>query len=739
MAKQFSGFTTQQQQKLLSPLGYNGPAQQDDINKFMMSSPKAASMMGKYTQTAIARVSGGPNSLTAHQGTIVYNNGETPLNMQAPMQMQQPMQIPQPTQMQQPMQYRQAMNEGGMSTGLDSYQQNLADQNLQLTNLTNELSNMPVREDLEEGEVDQGRKDLEDRIAEQQTKVTQAEADLASATKQFELTDIPSTSEILSTSTTDPESMVKKQDVVTTTDEQKEAGKIDTGTGQAGDTATGAASNTAAIAKDVDLAAEFEAAGMTAEQASEEVANVLSTLEAATGKPSGEALAEAASMDPSELAQLGLTVEQIDRARRVEEIPDLAVTPEMKVSSAVDYERAKEEINFSAATGVPSTEATVQGQLTSLMADFEGSDPPAWAAGALRGATAAMAARGLGASSMAGQAIVQAAMESALPIAMQDASTRAQFEAQNISNRQQAALFAAEQRAVFLGMEFDQEFKARVQNAARVADIANINFTADQQVALENARLAQTVDIANLDAANAKILADAAAMSQLDMANLNNRQQAAIQNANAFLQMDMSNLDREQQTAIMKAQTLTNALLTDAAAVNAERQFNASSQNQVDMFFANLQTDIQKFNNEQFNAQSRFNAGEANAIGQFNASQQNARDQFNANNAIIIEQANAMWEQKITTTDNAAQNAANRDATMVANGYTETAYNNILQKERDIMDYVWRSADNELARENAYTIAAMQTQAQVDQASGSAVGKLFNTVVETYMKYKFPS
>ena len=64
---------------------------------------------------------------------------------------------------------------------------------------------------------------------------------------------------------------------------------------------------------------------------------------------------------------------------------------------------------------------------------------------------------------MAGQAIVQGyAMESALPIAMQDAQTVARFEAQNLSNRQQRAMLVTQQRAQFLGMEFDQEFQARV-------------------------------------------------------------------------------------------------------------------------------------------------------------------------------------------------------------------------------------------------------------------------------------
>ena len=89
-------------------------------------------------------------------------------------------------------------------------------------------------------------------------------------------------------------------------------------------------------------------------------------------------------------------------------------------------------------------------------------------------------------------------MESALPIAMQDAKTVASFEAQNISNRQQRAILFAQQRAQFLGMEFDQAFEARVRNAATVSDIANRNFTAEVQIALENAQLAQTTDMSIL-------------------------------------------------------------------------------------------------------------------------------------------------------------------------------------------------------------------------------------------------
>jgi hypothetical protein len=267
--------------------------------------------------------------------------------------------------------------------------------------------------------------------------------------------------------------------------------------------------------------------------------------------------------------------------------------------SSVDMAAVDKAVNFEAATGAPSSAGTVQGQLTNLMEDFEGDATPAWAAGAMRAATAALASRGLGASSMAGQAIIQATMESALPIAMQDAQTNAGFEMQNLSNRQATAMFGAQQRAQFLGMDFDQKFQAKVANASRIADVANMNFTAEQQIALENARMAQTVDITNLNAKNAKIMADAASLSQMDMANLNNRQQAAVQNAQAFLQMDMANLDNEQQTSIMKAQSMVSALLSDTAAANAAKQFNATSENQTNQFYASLTSNIAQFNVDQ--------------------------------------------------------------------------------------------------------------------------------------------
>ena len=392
-----------------------------------------------------------------------------------------------------------------------------------------------------------------------------------------------------------------------------------------------------------------------------------------------------------------------------------------------------------AATATPSQKATVAGQLEGLMQQFEGGATPAWAAGAMRKATATMAARGLGVSSLAGQAIVQAAMESALPIAQADATVQAQFEGQNLSNRQQRAMLAAQQRATFMGMEFDQAFQSRVQNSARIGDIANMNFTAEQQVQLENSRATNTMNLNNLSNSQAMVMAEASALAQLDTQNLNNRQQSAVQNAQNFLQMDMANLSNRQQTELFKSQQRVQSLFTDQAATNAAAQFNASSENQVDQFFQNLGAQVSQFNATQANAQSQYNAGQTNTVNRFNAELNNQRDQFNAQNQLVIAQSNAQWRRQIATADTAAVNRANELNANAILDISKNAYDNLWTFYGDTMEWAWTSAENQIDRVNALAIAELDASTrqqiadeQSKTAAGNAVGSLISTIAGSY-------
>jgi len=471
---------------------------------------------------------------------------------------------------------------------------------------------------------------------------------------------------------------------------------------------------------------------MQSQQAAGQIEQALSQTQAAQGQVPSQAQIEAQQQTASSVGQLdaaqGVANQMTSPVQRQIQEGELI----SGVANAETASKFTEQIQ--AATATPSEKATVQGQLASLTANFDMSNPPPWAAGALRGIQAQLQQRGLGASSIAGQALIQGALESALPIAQADAQVTAQFEAQNLSNRQQRAMLAAQQRATFLGQEFDQAFQSRVQNASKIADIANTNFNAEQQIALENSRAANTMNLNNLSNKQALVMAEASALANLDLSNLSNRQQSAVQNAQNFLQMDMANLSNQQQANMFNAQQRVQSLFTDQAAENAARQFNATSQNQVDQFFASLGQQASQFNATQINAQEQFNAGQRNTVERFNAELNNQRDQFNAQNQMVIAQSNANWRRQIATQATAATNRANELNAQNVLGLSNQAYNNLWQYYGDTMEWAWTSAENErsrvielakaqLAADSNADIAKMKGDYNSSAAFGGLIGK----------------
>ena len=78
--KKFKGFTNQQTHTLLKEMGFTGPAQKDDMDAFLASSPRAAAKIGRYTDIARQRVEGGPLS-----GTGMNEGGSTTPTGYAPV------------------------------------------------------------------------------------------------------------------------------------------------------------------------------------------------------------------------------------------------------------------------------------------------------------------------------------------------------------------------------------------------------------------------------------------------------------------------------------------------------------------------------------------------------------------------------------------------------------------------------------------------------------------------------
>jgi hypothetical protein len=204
----------------------------------------------------------------------------------------------------------------------------------------------------------------------------------------------------------------------------------------------------------------------------------------------------------------------------------------------------------------------------------------------------------------------------------------------------------------------------------------------------------------------------------------------------------MANLNNSQQTALFNAQNRTQSILSDVAAENAARQFNAANEQQLDQFFANLGSQVSQQNSAQENAINQFNAGEINTLQRFNSEIVNQRDQFNAQNQLAIAQSNAQWRRSIATTDTAAVNFQNQLNAQNLLNLSDTAYANLWQEYRDVMEWSWTSTENEAERLAAMTVAQINAKSRTDLAEyqanradmtaiGGFMGDLFKKPLES--------
>lgn len=463
---------------------------------------------------------------------------------------------------------------------------------------------------------------------------------------------------------------------------------------------------------------------ITTDAAQAKLAESLTGVSAQQGIVSEQAQAQAATVVPTETA--------VGKEQAAQGVATQVVAPERRTvqageivsGSAVDQKQVEEALaKTQAAQGVVTEEMTTQGQLNKLLTNFDAGNPPPWAAASMRGVTAQLAARGLGASSMAGQAIVQATLEAALPIAATDAKVFEQMGLQNLSNRQQTAMVLGEQRAKFLGQEFDQNFQTKVLNAARIADIADKNFTADVTIALENARLTNTMDLQNLSNRQALVLAKTAQVANLETTNLNNRQQVAVENAKAFLTLDVKNLDNRQQTALFKAKEIADSIITDTAAANAAKATNAANALEADKINAQLALSASQYNAAEKNKVAMFNKSAADELIKFNAQEANDRAEFNANLSGQISIANAKLLADVSTANTRETNAMAAVNAKNATDLSASTYAQLSQTYRDQLETAWKTSDNALMRANEIskvTLTANATKYAGDAAADAA-------------------
>lgn len=244
-------------------------------------------------------------------------------------------------------------------------------------------------------------------------------------------------------------------------------------------------------------------------------------------------------------------------------------------------------------------------------------------------------------------------------------------------------------------------FKGMTGTAATAA-MSQAIMEASLPMAQQDAQFFQTATMANLSNKQQSTIQKASVLANLELANLDARTQAAVQNSQAFLQMDMQNLANEQQSEIVNTQSRVQALLEDSRAENAARLFGAQSANDFTKFYDQLNTQIAQYNTTQVNGMRQFNTDQVNSTRQFNASLENSRELFYKDMQFNVDMANAKWRQTVVTTETSMKFEAARQDVQNLFGLSTEAMSRMWDREDAILNYTWQStegaADRDLER-----------------------------------------
>ena len=439
--------------------------------------------------------------------------------------------------------------------------------------------------------------------------------------------------------------------------------------------------------------------------------------EAVVGELSEDAIAIAAKNAGTSLARITRAKKQLRNAGLNEaDIEEIGNDPDALEARLTDFTEEERGI----IEGLPE-EALVSTQINGLLAGIENGEIPVWAKPAVAQVEQMLARRGMSASTVGRDALLNTIIQAAMPIAQSNAQAIQSSVAQQKSIEAQAAEADAQRQ---------QQVALDKANKVFQMDLTNLNNA--QQVALSNSRFLQTVGLTEASNEQQAAVQNAIIVSQQNLAEANFNQQAQIQNAKAFLAMDMANLNNEQQANIVKAQQEQQRMLSNQAASNAAKQFNAASENQTNQFMASLAANIAQFNIAQmnnvasFNAQSKnaaaarnanriadvnkINAAIMNDITKFNAGLDFSRNQWNAANEQAVINSNVNWRRQANLANTAAQNAVNQQNVQNAFGLTSAALSFIWNELADQATKDFTASENAATRKLQAMVAAASSE-----------------------------
>ena len=393
-------------------------------------------------------------------------------------------------------------------------------------------------------------------------------------------------------------------------------------------------------------------------------------------------------------AATGAAVEML---AEVGDIPPAIAASLVEDPASVQAQLDEAPVEVVAAIAALPKEALMSSQIENLLGSMEEGKTPVWARPAVDKVNAMMAARGLDASTVGRDSLFNAIIQSAMPIAQDNAKALQDRAAQNLDNQQQANVTTAQldmQRRLqnvqnrqtaasqtaqmandmkVLQSKFNQEANittanqgqqmrlSNLENRQRSAELnaqneqqmRSLNLSNEQQMELANLEIQAQTDKDNMSAVNQEKLAEyqvaaeflsknAELKQSMDIANMSNEQQMKLANLQARNDASSDNLNAAQQTELANMQKDLNTRLksADIASSMGVAQLNADQQRAITNATMVANVDMSKFNAEQQVelANSKF------------MQTMTAKD-FDAANTAILQNATAMASMDIANVD----------------------------------------------------------------------------------------
>ena len=367
------------------------------------------------------------------------------------------------------------------------------------------------------------------------------------------------------------------------------------------------------------------------------------------------------------------------------ELAEQTIEDAASVSERIDTE----DIDVQAAVAALPPELLVSAQMENLLGGMESGNIPTWAKPAVSAVEQGLAARGLGVSTVGRDALFNAIIQTALPMAQSNAQALQTRATNNLNREQQANLEEARLNATRRLSNLSNQQTASSQTAQFAQNINVLETQQRQQTALTSAQLIQQTELQNLQNRQRTAELESQNRQQINSQELGNAQQIELAELEIKNQTEQQNMTADNQMRLANMQVAADFLSKNAGFKQQMELANLSNEQQMEL--ANLsaqnQANAESLTNEQqalmadLNATMQSNLAQGRIAAEMNVAQLNVDQQRAVTNATKqanidltkfstaqqVELANSQFMQNTTLTNmNARQQAAMQRATSMA-------------------------------------------------------------------------